>query len=60
MNTVNLKENVNLHVYKTDKFKDVNIYIEFLDNSDKHDQVLRNLLGMMLEDSCNLYKQKRL
>ncbi|NLP22828.1 MAG: insulinase family protein [Erysipelotrichaceae bacterium] len=58
MNTVNLKENVNLHVYKTDKFKDVNIYIEFLDNSDKHDQVLRNLLGMMLEDSCNLYKTK--
>ena len=60
MNTVNLKENVNLHVYKTDKFKDVNILYWILDNSDKHDQVLRNLLGMMLEDSCNLYKTKRL
>ena len=59
MNTVNLNENVNLHVYNTDKFKDVSIFIEFLDNSNKHDQVLRNLLGMMLEDSCSLYDTKQ-
>ena len=59
MEIVKINENVHLHIYNTDKFKDVSIFIEFLDNSNKHDQTLRNLLALMLEDSSSLYNCKQ-
>ncbi len=60
MKTINLNENVHLHILQTTKFKDVNIYVDLLDNSDKEDQTERLLLAHMLEDTCTLYDTKEL
>lgn len=58
MNKYNLNSNVTLHVYNTNKFKDISIYIGLLDNSNELDQTKRLLLSLMLEDSCSLYDTK--
>ena len=58
MKNYSLNSNVTLHVYNSNKFKDISVYIGLLDNSNELDQTERLLLSLMLEDSCSLYDTK--
>jgi len=55
----NLKEGINLSLYKTNKFKDINIYLNFLVEPNRLTNLTCTFLKYMLTDSCQKYKDKQ-
>ena len=53
------KDNYNLHIIKTDKFKTVNVLFNFKRKIEKNEIVIRNLLNDILINSCSKYKTSR-
>ena len=58
MHTIKVSEGVNLHIYKTSKFKDVSITVRFADKITKTNASHRQLLGVLMSDRCSLYDTK--
>lgn len=54
-----LAKGVMLNCIHTDKFKDIAIYINFLDNADQRSATKRSLLALMMSDRCEKYNTKQ-
>lgn len=53
------KDNYNLHIINTDKFKTVNVLFNFKRKIEKNEIAIRNLLNDILINSCSKYKTSR-
>ncbi len=58
MTTFNLANNVHLHIYPTQQFKDVTLSVRFLNSIENCNTTLRYFLASYLSDRCHQYPTK--
>lgn len=54
-----IRDGVNLNIFKTDKFKTVTIDVILVDNSLENEEIKRNLLSLILNESCKNFRTKK-
>lgn len=58
MKTISLNQNVDLHIHRTEQFKDVTIRIELLTPFNRANLAARMMLDYLLSDTCQAYPTK--